>query len=94
MTIRAKLTASALALALIGALIRPCPAGSGRMHVMQSALGQPFAEIDITGVRSQELSQIRVNIASPAAFAEMQMDYPKSCKGLPSTWCANPMARW
>ena len=82
MTIRAKLTASALALALIGATYPAMAGGLGRMHV-QSALGQPFrAEIDITGVRSQELSQIRVNIASPAAFAEMQMDYPEVLQGV------------
>lgn len=94
MTIRAKLTASALALALIGATYPAMAGGLGRMHV-QSALGQPFrAEIDITGVRSQELNQIRVNIASPAAFAEMQMDYPEVLQGLPSMWCANPMASW
>ncbi|WP_416339457.1 FimV family protein, partial [Rivihabitans pingtungensis] len=81
-TIRAKLTASALALALIGATYPAMAGGLGRMHV-QSALGQPFrAEIDITGVRSQELSQIRVNIASPAAFAEMQMDYPEVLQGV------------
>src|SRR5574343_864838 len=48
------------------------------MHV-QSGLGHPFrAEIDITGVRAQAVKQIQVNVASPAAFAEMQMDYPEA----------------
>lgn len=80
-TIRAKLTASALALAFIGATYPAIAGGLGRMHV-QSGLGQPFrAEIDITGVRSQEVRQLQVSIASPAAFAEMQMDYPDTLKG-------------
>lgn len=89
-TIRAKLTASALALALIGASYPAMAGGLGRMHV-QSGLGQPFrAEIDITGVRSQELNQIRVNIASPAAFAEMQMDYPDTLQGATVTLARKP----
>lgn len=80
--IRSKLTASALALALISTTLPAVAGGLGRMHV-QSGLGQPFrAEVDITGIRTQDLSKLKVSLAPPSAFAEMQMDYPEVLNSL------------
>ncbi|WP_216352546.1 FimV/HubP family polar landmark protein [Aquaspirillum sp. LM1] len=82
MAIRSKLTASALALALISTTLPAAAGGLGRMHV-QSGLGQPFrAEVDITGIRTQDLSKLKVSLAPPSAFAEMQMDYPEVLNSL------------
>lgn len=80
--IRSKLTASALALALISTTLPAAAGGLGRMHV-QSGLGQPFrAEVDITGIRTQDLSKLKVSLAPPSAFAEMQMDYTEVLSSL------------
>ncbi|AQR64589.1 hypothetical protein BXU06_05590 [Aquaspirillum sp. LM1] len=71
-----------MALALISTTLPAAAGGLGRMHV-QSGLGQPFrAEVDITGIRTQDLSKLKVSLAPPSAFAEMQMDYPEVLNSL------------
>ncbi|GLS03371.1 hypothetical protein GCM10007860_05140 [Chitiniphilus shinanonensis] len=76
-----KIKACVLAMMLATPLIANA-AGLGRLNV-QSGLGQPFrGEIDLVSVAPDEADSLVVSLASPAAFATAQIQYPPPSLGL------------
>ena len=80
-TLRMRLKASALAVALAALPLSAGAAGLGKLTVL-SALGQPLrAELDITASRN-ELSSLTAKIASPEAFKQAGIEYVSALSGL------------
>ncbi len=80
-TLRMRLKASALAVALAALPLSVGAAGLGKLTVL-SALGQPLrAELDITASRN-ELSSLTAKIASPEAFKQAGIEYVSALSSL------------